>query len=62
MYDPALVEDCVKLFNEGFTAEQMAALIDLRHRLHREHDKESDIEHKRLEFARWLFEHNLIQK
>jgi hypothetical protein len=62
MYDPLLVEDCAKLLNEGFTAEQIAALIDLRRHLQRNHDEGQAIEHKRLEFARWLVEHNLLLK
>jgi hypothetical protein len=62
MYDPAATEDSVRLLNEGFTAEQIVALIDLRQRLQHDNDEGLAIEHKRLKFARWLVEHNLLQK
>jgi len=46
---------------ETFTGKEIAGLVEARERYLRGELNESSVDHKRLEFARWLYEHNKLE-
>ena len=62
MNDQGLIEQSERLLHEGFTQAQILALLRLRQRLEQERHAELAGEYKRLKFARWCVEHDILHK
>ena len=62
MNDQELIKQSERLLHEGFTQAQILALLRLRHRVEQERHAERAGEYKRLQFARWCVEHDMLHK
>ena len=62
MNDQGLIEGTAPLLHAGLTETQIRALLRLRHRLEQDRRAEQAGELKRLKFARWCVEHDLLHK
>jgi hypothetical protein len=62
MDERTVIKETLNLLDVGFDPSQIVALMRLRHRVQREEDEEWAITYRRLKFARWLVEHEMLSE